>query len=272
MLCPFPGMDPYIERPAIWTDFHDSLIPAIRAALQPVLRPRYVALVQDRLYVVQSQRPIRPDVAVVESGHGTVGHTASATAVEVAEPVVFELAEEEIREPYVEIIEPAAGNRLVTAIEVLSPDNKLPGRGRKKYLRKRREVLTARANLVEIDLLRAGKPTIRIKPEQLATLPPWHYLAAVRRWPRRQEVYAIALQRRLPPIAVPLQAGDRDVLLDLQAVFTRCWQEGPYPEVLRYHEPPPGAMAAEDVAWCAERLQQAGLRTADGSRPPANGA
>ena len=68
MQCPFPGMDPYVERSAIWADFHDSQIPAIRGALQPLLRPRYVALVQDRLYVVQSRRPIRPDVAVVESG------------------------------------------------------------------------------------------------------------------------------------------------------------------------------------------------------------
>jgi hypothetical protein len=131
MQCPFPGMDPYIERPAIWADFHDRLIPAISAALQPMLRPRYVALVQDRLYVVQAQRPIRPDVFVVESGHAAGDRTATAVIAELAEPVVFELAEEEIREPYVEILEPAVGNRLVTAIEVLSHDNKLPGPGRR---------------------------------------------------------------------------------------------------------------------------------------------
>jgi hypothetical protein len=250
-------MDPYIERPAIWADFHDRLIPAISAALQPLLRPRYLALVQDRLYVVQAQRPIRPDVAVVESGRSTGEQTATATAVELAEPIVFELAAEEVREPYVEIIEPAAGNRLVTAIEVLSPDNKLRGTGRKDYFRKRREDSAAHANLVEIDLLRAGKPTLRLTAAQLASLPPWHYLAAVRRWPRRQEVYPIHLQRRLPQIAVPLLSGDRDVPLDLQAVVTRCWQEGPYPELLRYDGPPPGALAPDDLAWCEERLRQA---------------
>ncbi|MGH7128450.1 MAG: DUF4058 family protein, partial [Planctomycetaceae bacterium] len=59
MSCPFPGMDPYIERPEIWPDFHDSLIAALRGALQPLLRPRYAALTQDRLYVVESERPIR---------------------------------------------------------------------------------------------------------------------------------------------------------------------------------------------------------------------
>ena len=272
MPCPFPGMDPYIERPAIWADFHDSLITSIRGALQPVLRPRYVALVQDRLYVVQSQRPILPDVAVVETRHGHAAEAATATAVELDEAVVFELADEEVREPYIEINEPAAGNRLVTAIEVLSPDNKLPGTGRKMYQRKRRERLSAGANLVEIDLLRAGKPTFRVTAEQLAQLPPWRYLAAVRRRPRKQEIYPIALQNRLPRIAVPLLPGDRDARLDLQAVFTRTWEEGPYPEVLGYDGPPPGTLTPEELTWCTTRLRQAGMRQASAPEPPANGA
>ncbi len=67
MPCPFPGMDPYIERPAIWPDFHDSVIAAIRGVLQPLLRPRYAAVTQDRLYVVEADRPVRPDVSVVRT-------------------------------------------------------------------------------------------------------------------------------------------------------------------------------------------------------------
>jgi hypothetical protein len=65
MQCPFPGMDPYVERPELWPDFRDSLIAAIRGLLQPVLRPRYAALTRDRLYVVESERAIRPDVSVI---------------------------------------------------------------------------------------------------------------------------------------------------------------------------------------------------------------
>lgn len=67
MSCPFPGMDPYLERRALWPDFHDSLIAYLREALQPLLRPRYAALTQDRLFVVQHERPIRPDVSVIET-------------------------------------------------------------------------------------------------------------------------------------------------------------------------------------------------------------
>lgn len=127
MPCPFPGMDPYIERPAIWADFHDRLIAAISAALQPLLRPKYAALVQDRLYVVESRRAIRPDVALVETPARQRSDASKAAVLELDEPVVYEFSPEEIREPYIQIFEPAAGNTLITAIGVLSPDNKMPG-------------------------------------------------------------------------------------------------------------------------------------------------
>jgi hypothetical protein len=259
MDCPFPGMDPYIERSAIWADFHDRLIAAISASLQPLLRPKYAALVQDRRYVVESDRPIRPDIAVVEARSPQAGKAAVAI-LELDEPVIFDLEADEIREPYIEIVEAAAGNRLITAIEVLSPDNKVAGMGRKKYLRKRRELRKGRANLVEIDLLRAGKPTFRIDTEELAKKGAWRYLVAITRQPRRQELYPIVLEKRLPRFGVPLKKSDRDVPLDLQAVFTRVWQEGPYPALLHYDAAPPGELTAPEIAWCAERLRAAGLR------------
>ena len=259
MPSPFPGMDPYIERPAIWPDFHDSLITYIRGALQPLLRPRYAALAQDRLYVVESERPIRPDVALVRTSF--TGQAPAAAVAELDAPAVFELWREEVRQPLIHIVEPAAGNRVVTAIEVLSPDNKAPGPGRTSYLQKREEFWAAGTNLVEIDLLREGQPTVRVSADNLAGLRPWHYLVTVtRRWPSRQEVYAVPLQRRLPRVAVPLAGEDPDVPLDLQAVFTRCWDEGPYPELLGYGGPPPGPMAPDEVKWCEELLREGGFR------------
>jgi len=262
MQCPFPGMDPYIERPAIWADFHDRLIAAISAALQPMLRPKYAALVQDRLYVLESNRPIRPDVSVVESPLPYAPSTATALMTELDQPMIFELGDEDIREPYIQIIEPAAGNRLITAIDVLSPDNKSAGAGRRKYLKKRREVRRSRANLVEIDLLRAGKPTLRITAEQQAELPPYHYLASVTRWPNIQEVYAIQLGKRLPTLAIPLTKADADVRLNLQAAFTRVWQDGPYPALLNYDGPPPGVLTTDEMNWCDGLLRNAGFRVA----------
>lgn len=261
MPCPFPGMDPYIERPEIWPDFHDRLITYLCAALKPSLQPRYVALTQDRLYVVESDRPIWPDVAVVRTSSPAPPGTASTAVLEPDAPAVFELWREEIRQPLIQIIEPAAGNRIVTAIEVLSPDNKAAGPGRTSYYQKREEFWNNGTNLVEIDLLRQGEPTVRVAREKVEALRPWNYLVTVtRRFPSRQEIYVIPLQRRLPRIRIPLAHDDKDVTLDLQAVFTRCWDEGPYPELLRYEGPPPGKLAAEEVAWCEKLLRDSGFR------------
>ena len=257
MPCPFPGMDPYIERPEIWPDFHDSLITAIRGLLQPLLRPRYAAVTQDRLYVVEADRPIRPDVSVIRTSSRRTSGAATAL-LEADAPAVFELWRDEIREPLIHIIEPAEGNRLVTAIEVLSPENKARGPGRVSYLRKRDEFWQGGASLVEIDLLRAGRPTVRLASEQLDSLRPWRYLVAVtRRWPSRQEVYPVPLERRLPRVAIPLAEDDRDVPLDLQAAFTRCWDEGPYPELLHYDAPSPGELAEAERQWCQRLLREA---------------
>ncbi len=261
MPSPFPGMDPYIERPPLWPDFHDSLIAGIRAALQPLLRPRYAAITQDRLYVLESGRPIWPDVALLRTPGPQQPPAASVAVLEPDAPAVFELWREEIREPVLHIVEIAADNRVVTAIEILSPSNKKPGPGRDSYLAKREEFWQAGTNLVEIDLLREGDPTVRIPLEKLQQLRPWHYLVTVtRRWPSLQEVYAIPLQRPLRRVSIPLAGSDPDVVLDLQAVFTRCWDEGPYPALLRYDSPPPGPFTAEEAKWCEEFLGRAGFR------------
>ncbi len=250
MQCPFPGMDPHLERSAIWPDFHDSLIAYIRESLQPCLRPRYAALTQDRLFVVEHERPIRPDVSIVETGKTTSGVLATAVA---DAPLMVEMFREEVRQPYLQIIEPAAGNRVVTAIEVLSPDNKQPGAGRTSYLNKQDELWLGQTNLVEIDLLRAGRPVARIPERRLDDLPHRRYLISVtRNYPTRCELYGFALQQRIPTISVPLSSDDNDIGLDLQKVFQRCWETGPYPELLHYDQSPPGELSGDEQKFCRE--------------------
>ena len=132
--------------------------------------------------------------------------SSSLAVAATDEPAVFELWREEMREPFIEIIEPAADNHEVTAIEVLSPTNKQPGAGRQSYINTREEYWAGGANVVEIDLLREGEPTCRVAPAKLEDLRPWHYLVTVtRRWPSRHEVYAIPLRNRLPRLTIPLK-------------------------------------------------------------------
>lgn len=256
MPCPFPGMDPYIERLEIWPDFQLALTVHTACEIRKQLRTRYTALVQHREYQIESDAPVLPARLVVRP---SIEASNSMAAVEA--PVVFGFCREDVCERYIEIIEPAAENRVISTISVLSPANKQSGVGCDSYVRQREEFWDAGTNLVEIDLLREGEPTVRVSTAKLATLRPWHYLVSVtRRWPSRQEVYPIPVQRRLPNVAIPLGANDNDVTLDLQAAFSRCWNEGPYPEILRYDGLPPGQMAADETRWCEDLLRGSGFR------------
>ncbi len=259
MPSPFPGMDPYVEDPAVWPDCHDSLITALRGALQPLLLPQYAAITRDRQVVISPRHPRYPDVSVVRSGQRSTGKGGRTAAILPADkPLVFEESDE--REPYLEILE-ARTNRLVTAIEVLNPDNKRPEPGRRSYLRKRRELRRRGANFVEIDLLRAGQRTVHLSEQQWRNSQPFHYVVVVSRLaPAQREVYPIALARPLPRVAVPLDEGTRDVPLDLQAAFTRTWDESGYPAVIDYDGPPVGVLSPEELAWCEKLLRKAKLR------------
>jgi hypothetical protein len=70
MPSPFPGMDPFLEGSPEWQDFHDDFIYAIRQALVPQVRPRYLVRAQTQVYVLEETDGhvgiIIPDVLVAE--------------------------------------------------------------------------------------------------------------------------------------------------------------------------------------------------------------
>ena len=116
---------------------------------------------------------------------------------------------------------------------------------------------------IEIDLLSAGLPTIAIPPTERLSLPRHRYLISVRRGPESDclEAYPVPLQRRLPRIRAPLRAPDPDVVLDVQAVFNRCYDNGDYADLINYREPPAVSLSSEETAWLDELLRGKGLRS-----------
>lgn len=252
MECPFPGMDPFIEGKSYWRDFHDRLITHISEFLEGVLGDRYAAVVNDRLYVIEHARQVCPDISVIRSSEQRTGSTAVLASTRRPDPIIVEFTEEEIREPYVEILEPKAGNRLVTAIEVLSPDNKQPGPGRDSYLRKRNEFWRGGAHLVEIDLLREGQRVLPPRAEAQAKGAATHYLVSVSRRPRC-ELYPMELRSPLSPVNVPLAEPDPDAFLDLQAEVAAVWRKGPFRKLVPYNRTLPG-LTSEEMEWCRQRL------------------
>lgn len=263
--CPFPGMDPYLEDAWIWPDFHDRLIFNLSEVIQPLLRPRYVALAEASLYVVNSERSIRPDLTVIQSSWDQrVGTQTDATAVmEPDAALVVRESTLEARVPYLQIMDLKNNNRIVTVIEILSTDNK-SGTGRKKYLEKPDEIWNSETNLVELDFLRQGQRVVWVPPERLAPLGAFHYLVSVKRSdPWQSELYGFTIRDRFPRIRLPLADDDSDLTLDLAVPFRRCWESGPYQELIKYNGPPPGELSPEDAAW-AQSIA-AGLAAGDSS-------
>ena len=66
---------------------------------------------------------------------------------------------------------------------------------------------------------------------------------------------------KLPRIGIPLKSGEADVVLDLQAVFSRAYDEGPFADRIDYTQAPYGRMSVENAKWCEQVLLESGLRS-----------
>jgi hypothetical protein len=263
-------MDPYLE--AHWRDVHASLIIYARDALQGVLPESLRARVEERVLLETPQgirdHPLFPDVRVVEYMEKRGLETLPEAGIVVAEPLVVDTDGEPCTETFLEIIDRASGNRVVTIIEFLSPSNKSPGPNREQYLRKQREVCASNTNLVEIDLNHFGSHTLAFPLDHLKPRARTTYMACVRRTTRRgqAEVYPMPLWERLPVVNVPLRPEDADVLLDVQALVDQCYRNGGYDGTLNYAVDPDPPLLGAEAEWAKKRLREQGLRTR--KKPP----
>ena len=59
-------MDPYLEQPELWPEFHNRLLVAIADALGPQLRPKYRVAIDKRVYqdAAEDLQIGRPDAAI----------------------------------------------------------------------------------------------------------------------------------------------------------------------------------------------------------------
>jgi len=168
--------------------------------------------------------------------------------------------EEERRVPFLEIIHHPSGD-VVTLIEVLSPANKT-GEDRQKYLRKQDDIRNSQANLVEIDLLGEGPATTLARLGHIDEPADWRYIVSVlrNRNDAKIEAYPVPLHQRLPRCRIPLLPEDEDAILDLPAIFTRCYDIGGYDLLIDYSQPPPVELSPKDEAWRVTLLSAQNLQ------------
>jgi len=254
-------MDPYLERRNVWPDVHSALIVATRDALAPQVAPAYYVAIEERMYIValdSAEFIGRPDVAIItaptEARPASESETAIAVA-SVAQTVVLPQFEE-VRERYLEIRDTQT-HAVITAMEILSPSNKVPGERREAYEEKRRQVLSTLTNLVEIDLLRGGKPM------EMQPLPQGDYRILVRAgWERpHARLYACSVRQALPEVPVPLRRGEPEARLPLGRLLTEIYARAHYDLRLDYRQPPEPPLSPRDAAWADALLRTKGLRS-----------
>ena len=216
MPSPFPGMDPYLENPALWPGVHHHLLSYAAEDLQPHLLPRYVAAVEERVF---------PELEVHE-GYIEIRDLAGnqlVTVIEVLSPTnkapgagrdAYVAKQQQVLRSATNLVE---GDLLRQGLHTVAcPRAEIDRRGRADYV-----LCTRRADR-----------------------------------PGGFEVIRVTVRDPLPSIAIPLKPGDTDVTLHLPQVFARCYETGAYPFRVNYIQPPEPPLAEEDVAWAAEVLRQ----------------
>lgn len=259
MPSPFPGMDPYIEGPEIWSDFHGNVAPEIQGHLNEIIQPRYVArltpyVTYEVVEITQTRgRNVRPDVGIWQSQPSQRRVAEAVVEIPPAPAQSLVSLEFPLRLLSVEI-RATETMELVTAIEILSPVNKRKGHeAYHDYQRKRREIFRSAAHLLEIDLLRGGE-----RPPLERPVPSAPYYVILSREDDRPnvEVWPIQLQDKLPLLPVPLREPDPDAPLDLGAVVAAVYKRGGYATLIDYRNPPPPPKLSEaEEEWLEARLQ-----------------
>lgn len=262
MPSPFPGMNPYLELPALWQEFHNRLIVAISDALAPHLQPEYYVAVETRTYLDDDNPELLvgiPDAIVlttaptssVEPGAKVAARTAKGIASSYRPKQIQLPMPIEVKERYLEVREVGA-HQVIAVIEVLSPKNKRSGVGRIAYEKKRQRVLGSSSHLIEIDLLRENKPMSMIGVKTTSD-----YRILVSRATARPiaDLYEFQLRELIPEFPLPLQPDDAELEVDLQAILLGVYERGSYQFRIDYRASvPPPKLSTADQQWVDELL------------------
>jgi hypothetical protein len=257
MPSPFPGMNPYLENPELWTEVHHWILTLVAESLIPQLRPKYRVAVEKRVYHDTDRNSVLigiPDVAIARSLKPTTQKSSNiAIASPPVKPVTVNIPiPEEIRETYLEVREIATGE-VITVIELLSPKNKRQGEGRKAYQTKRLQILGSSTHLVEIDLLRAGE-SMPILDNNIKS--DYQILVSRSQLRPRAELYPFNLSEVIPAFFLPLQKEDIEPLVDLQNVIQDLFDRAGLDLAIDYNSEPVPPIQETDLIWVNELLKE----------------
>ena len=252
MPSPFPGMDPYLESPTFWSDFHATFINTLSETLNDRLSQNHVARIDRHETMFSSVLEAPPESCVVSTAVASVHGRAGVPAPVTMRGIEFVGYRSET---YIRVLR-LPDQALVTVLLLMSPTSKY-GDGRSEYMHTRKTIQQHSVNLVELDLLRAG-----VRIEFSRPLPAGHYFAFVSRASVAglTDAHPWSVRSRMPTIPIPLRSPGQEVLIDLAEPFTTAYDRARYWKQIDYSKPPPSpAFAPEDAEWVAQTAR-AGVR------------
>jgi hypothetical protein len=256
-------MDPWLED--CWPGFHLHLISIISSKLGRQLPDDLLVTAEETISIGDPDEKIRPDLNVSEESWKTgVAPRWSPEREDSLESTVTQpllVMVPPVKHRWLEIL--TTTGHLVTVIEIISPTNKMGGR--EFYRNKRKALVKARVNVVEMDLLRGGHTLVDVDGEWWDKYTRTHrhdYVTCVSRGQvdELREVYPSLLRDRLPVIHVPLRPGEADIILDIQEAVNEAYDMGLYWKRDHRHEPSL-ALNPDDSQWADALLRENGLRS-----------
>ncbi len=256
MDCPFPGMDPYLEHPALWPGFHNTFLSNAQELLVAQIPRGYDVRTEQEVRLVsmppEGPASFRPDFVVAQRPGGRGERFAGGPAgTALLEPNILPLDEpdwQEVREVRL-VVTKLPGRELVTIFELLSPWNKTM-EGMADFARKRRATVAGKAHWVEVDLLAGG-----LRTPLAAARPAGDYFAQAIRAerPQKTEVYSWGVRAPLPVVPIPLRAPDADLALPFAEVFRMTYRRARFGIPLGELPagPPRAPLGEADLQWAA---------------------
>ncbi|MBT9316818.1 DUF4058 family protein [Leptothoe spongobia] len=248
---PFPGMNPYLEHPALWHQVHNRLIVAIADAITPQVAPKYRVSIEERIYTSVEDGLLVGIADVAVAGRQT--STTTITTATATKPIPVQVPmPAEVTERFLEVRLTQSGD-IVCVIEVLSPKNKRSGVGRETYQAKRQKILQSQTTLIEIDLLRGGEPM----PILASIEAPYRILVSRGHNRPAADLYAFGLTEPLPTIPIPLLKGDTEPVVDLQALLNDIYTRARFDLSIDYEQPLKPTFGEAETAWVKSILAKA---------------
>ncbi len=149
-------------------------------------------------------------------------------------------------------IRDARNRKVVTAIELLSPSNKVAGTDRDRYLLKREEFIANGTHMVEIDLLRSGQRL----PINNIPLDDYYVYVTDAAYYNEVSVWVFGVRDAIPPFQVPLTPQHKPLVLSLRPCIDRVYAEANYGPQIDYSIPPIPPLRPSDAEWAAELLKK----------------